>query len=298
MFAARGLIPSRRTGPDCLRRPWPVTNISQMPTLTNRLWNTSPASLTRALARRWGRWTARPGWHRVQAGPLAGAELFFDSLRLPAWREMVAGTFDGFLHQALEARIRLDGAVSWDVGAHFGYHTLALAAQGARVVAFEPNALNAARLRENLSRNPHLAARVHLRPEALSDREGTLEFVQSADLEETSSGSHLAAATPPAGESAYERFQRVAVSCVCADALIASGEPPPTVMKVDVEGAEVLVLEGARELLRRHKPLLLVEVHHIRLMFYLRPLLEGCGYRIALVDEAHAEPSRCFLVAE
>jgi hypothetical protein len=58
------------------------------------------------------------------------------------------------------------------------------------------------------------------------------------------------------------------------------------------------VLEGAAELLRRHKPLLLMEVHHIRLMFHLRPLLESCGYRLTLADEAHAEPSRCFLIAE
>ncbi|MBM3797698.1 MAG: FkbM family methyltransferase [Acidobacteria bacterium] len=275
-----------------------MTSIRPMPTMMNRLWNTSPASLTRALARRWGRLTARPGWHPVQAGPLAGAELFFDSLRLPEWRAMVAGTFDDFLYEALQARIRLNGAVGWDVGAHFGYHTLALAALGAQVVAFEPNALNAARLQENLARNSGLTTRVRLRPEALSDREGTLEFVQSADLEETSSGSHLAAATPPAEESAYARFQRVAVSSVRADVLIASGEPPPTVMKVDVEGAELLVLHGARELLRRHKPLLLVEVHHIRLMFHLRPLLEGCGYRLALLDETHAGPSRCFLLAE
>lgn len=269
-----------------------------MPSLPERLWNTSPASLTRALVRRWERWTARPGWHRVQAGPLAGAELCFDSLRQPAWREMVAGTFDAFLHQELRTRRAVGGTVCWDVGAHFGYHSLALAAQGAQVVAFEPNAHNAARLRDNLARNPALAGRVRLRPEALSDREGTLEFVQSADLDETSSGSHLAAATPPSDGAVYEHFQHVTVPCARADSLIAAGEAPPAVMKIDVEGAELLVLEGARELLRRHKPLLLMEVHHIRLMFHVRPLLEGCGYRLVLADEAHAEPSRCFVIAE
>ena len=269
-----------------------------MPPLTTRLWNTSAASLTRALVRRWGRWTARPDWHRVQAGPLAGAELFFDSLRVPEWREMVAGTFDGFLQEAVASRVQAAGAVGWDVGAHFGYHTLALAARGAQVVAFEPNVLNAARLRQNLARNPQLAERVRVRLEALSDREGTLQFVQSSDLEETSSGSHLAAAIPPSGSEAYESFQRVSVSCVRADALIAAGERPPTLMKVDVEGAELLVFEGARELLRRHKPVLLVEVHHIRLMFHLRPLLESFGYRISLLDEANAQPSRCFIIAE
>lgn len=269
-----------------------------MPTISRRLWNSSPASLTRALIRRYGRLTARPSWHRVQAGPLAGSELFFDSLRLPEWRAMVAGTFDAFLYQALQTRVRLDGAVAWDVGAHFGYHSLALAAQGARVVAFEPNIINASRLQQNLARNPRLARLVKLRQEALSDREGTLEFVQSVDLEETSSGSHLATATPPAAEAAYESFLRTKVSCVRADKLVDSGEAPPAVIKVDVEGAELLVMEGANEMLRRHRPLLLVEVHHIRLMFHLRPLLEGCGYRVAMIDEANAEPSRCFIVAE
>jgi len=173
-----------------------------------------------------------------------------------------------------------------------------LAAQGAEVVAFEPNTHNAERLRENLSRNPSLSTRIRLRSEALSDCQGRLEFVQSADLDETSSGSHLAAATPPACDVVYEHFQRVSVPCARADSLIAAGEAAPAVMKVDVEGAELLVLEGARELLHRHKPLLLVEVHHIRLMFNLRPLLEDFGYRLKLADEARAEPSRCFLIAE
>jgi FkbM family methyltransferase len=157
--------------------------------------------------------------------------LCFDSLRQVAWREMVAGTFDAFLHAELQARRKLAGTVCWDVGAHFGYHSLAFAAQGAQVVAFEPNAHNAVRLRGNLARNPNLAARIRLRPEALSDREGTLEFVQSADLDETSSGSHLAAATAPSGEAVYENFERVAVPCARADALIAGGETPPAVMK-------------------------------------------------------------------
>jgi len=269
-----------------------------MPSLAERLWNTSAASFTRALRRRWARWTDQPAWHCVQAGPLAGAELRFCGLRHPSWREMVAGTFDTFLHTALQARHRVADAVCWDVGAHFGYHSLALAAQGARVVAFEPNTHNAARFRENLERNPALATRIKLRPEALSDHDGTVEFLESADLVETSSGSHLAAATVPLAAATYEGFLPVKVPCMRADSLVASGEVPPAVMKIDVEGAELLVLEGAGELLRRYHPLLLIEVHHIRLMFHLRPLLEGHGYRLTLADEAHAEPSRCFVVAE
>ena len=268
-----------------------------MLTVPQRLWNTSPASLTRAVSRRWARWTMRPRWHRVQAGPLAGAELCFDSLRQTAWREMVAGNFDAFLHEELQARINVTDKVCWDVGAHFGYHSLMLAACGAQVVAFEPNVHNAARLRQNLARNPALAARIRVRNEALSDRAGTLEFVESADLDETSSGSHLAAATTPSDGAGYENFQRVTVPCARVDDLLTAGEKPPAVMKIDVEGAELLTLTGARETLRQHRPLLLIEVHHIHLMFHLRPLLEECGYRLELAEGAPPEPSRCFVVA-
>lgn len=269
-----------------------------MPSWPERLWNTSPASLTRAIRRRWRRATERPAWHRVAAGPLAGAELCFTDATQGGWREMVAGTYDDFLYRELAARWKVQGAVCWDVGAHFGYHSLGFAALGAQVVAFEPNPHNAGRLRANLERNPQLGARVRVRAEALSNSDGAIEFLQSADLAETSSGSHLAGAVVPLADLIYEQFERVVVPAVRADTLIAGGEAPPTVMKIDVEGAEQLVLEGAQELLRRHKPLLLLEVHHIQLMFHLRPLLEGHDYRLSLAEEARAEPSRCFLIAE
>lgn len=269
-----------------------------MPSWSERLWNTSPASLARAVGRRWRRATAQPAWHRVAAGPLAGAELCFTDVTQGGWREMAAGTFDSFLYRELAARRDVKGAVCWDVGAHFGYHSLGFAALGAQVVAFEPNPHNAARLRANLERNPLLGARVRVRTEALSNADGPIQFVQSADLAETSSGSHLAGAVVPLAEFVYEQFERVSVTGVRADTLLAAGEAPPAVMKIDVEGAEQLVLEGARELLLRHKPLLLLEVHHIRLMHHIPPLLAGLGYRCQLVDEEHAEPSRCFMVAD
>lgn len=269
-----------------------------MPSWSERLWNASPASLTRAARRRWRRVTSRLGWHRVVGGPLAGAEMCFSDVSQGSWREMVMGTFDGFLYRELAVRQDVKGLVCWDVGAHFGYHSLGFAALGAKVVAFEPNPHNAARLRANLDRNPRLAARVSLRALALSNADGPSQFVQSADLAETSSGSHLADAVAPSPELVYENFERLPVMAARTDSLLAGGEAPPAVMKIDVEGAEQLVLEGARELLRRHRPLLLLEVHHIRLMFHLRPLLEGFGYRLSLANETHAEPSRCFIIAE
>ena len=44
-----------------------------------------------------------------------------------------------------------------------------------------------------------------------------------------------------------------------------AARPKPDLMKIDVEGAEGLVLEGARELLSRTKPMLLLELHPTKL---------------------------------
>jgi hypothetical protein len=46
------------------------------------------------------------------------------------------------------------------------------------------------------------------------------------------------------------------------DELVASGElPPPTLVKIDVEGAEVAVLEGMRATIERHRPAIICELH-------------------------------------
>ena len=65
---------------------------------------------------------------------------------------------------------------------------------------------------------------------------------------------------------------------------------------MDVEGAEALALEGGRRMLAKHKPLLLIEVHHICVMLSLARLLTELGYRLELLDQEHASPSRCFIL--
>lgn len=269
-----------------------------MAAIVRRLWNLSPASLTDAMARRWGRWRTRPAWHRVQAGPLAGRELYFAEPIEGGYREMVAGTFDRFIHEELGRRIDLRNCACWDVGGHFGYHSLALAAQGAKVVAFEPHAENARRFTMNRERNSDLTAAIEIRETALSNRSGEAAFVASDDLKGMSSGSHLQEALPPEAAGVYEQFQETRVATVRGDDLIAAGLPAPKVMKLDVEGAELLVLEGCAQMFREARPLLFVEVHHILLMHGLHEWAGEMGYRLRPLDEEHASPSRCFMLGE
>lgn len=264
-----------------------------------KLWQASPGSVTKSLIRKWHRLTARPQWKKVLQGPLAGAELFFLGEYEEIAKEMTSGTYDNFFYTDPILKRVLSRSLCWDVGAHFGYHSLAFASLGGRVVAFEPNAENAARLKLNLQRNPLLANKIRLRHEALSDHDGIVNFFQSNDLSGPSSGSHLAHATKPLESSVYRNFQPVRITARQADSLIADGEEAPQIIKVDVEGAELLMLQGARELLKSQKPVLLIEVHHINLMFHIRPFLENFRYTLRLAEGVGVDdcPSRCFMIA-
>jgi FkbM family methyltransferase len=134
----------------------------------------------------------------------------------------------------------------FDVGANIGYHTLGAAATGARVYAFEPVPRLRHRLAGNLRLNG-LERRVCVSELALSNRSGAADFYLAKRRDD---GSHSLIAGVPA-----QSIERITVRTMCLDGYLqASGAPPPTVVKIDVEGAEALVLDGAGALLDSATP--------------------------------------------
>ena len=233
----------------------------------------------------------------VEEGILKGVELYVPpASRL--WKEILGGRYDESLYEAVTALRDVSGAVIWDIGAHVGYHSFGFAALGAQVTAFEPNPANVERFKLHMARNPQLAKRIDLLEIAISDRDDHMMFRHSDDLRSASSGGHLERALPPLDRSEYAEFQITAVPTNRVDTLIEQdGKTPPDVLKIDVEGAEELVLRGATHLLREKRPILLIEIHHICLMMSIAELLRDAGYRMTLIDEQHASPSRCFVLA-
>jgi hypothetical protein len=73
---------------------------------------------------------------------------------------------------------------------------------------------------------------------------------------------------------------------VSLDELVAAGEPPPTFVKMDIEGAEPAALRGAAATIREHRPALAVCVYHEQDHLWTIPLqlraLCGDGYRYFL----------------
>lgn len=215
---------------------------------------------------------------------------------------MISGVYEPFMLQSLEGELELKGATVWDVGAHIGYHSLCFAAlvgERGSVISFEPTAASHERLQKNVERNAALKDRIRTFQMALSDKRGELSFVYSDGVDIRNTASHLSDAIPPSEADEYENFKTTTVPTAGVDELISAENLPfPDLMKIDVEGAEFLVLQGARETLKKHRPHLLVEIHNISMMFQSQELLHELGYKMTLIDEENTTLSRAFFHAK
>ena len=153
---------------------------------------------------------------------------------------------------------RMPGLVI-DVGSNTGFYALLAASASPRnaVLAFEPMAEIIERARRNVVRN-HLADRVQLQQVALSDRNGLAEFYVPDDvhgLVETSASLRRDFKGEPAAirPVASHRLDRVLLRSRWA-------ARPISLIKIDVEGHEAAVLNGARWTVRLRRPVLFVEV--------------------------------------
>jgi FkbM family methyltransferase len=138
-------------------------------------------------------------------------------------------------------------SVFFDIGAQAGYHTLIasdLVGPAGQVFAFEPAPRNVSHIRRHLALN-HIS-NVSVVESAVADRDGTMCFDEGSSLV----SGHLSDTGP------------LSVRVLSLDCEIIRGNlPEPDFIKIDVEGAELKVLQGAVELLLRRHPTLFIETH-------------------------------------
>jgi FkbM family methyltransferase len=179
----------------------------------------------------------------------------------------------------------MGGGTVIDVGANVGVYSLFLARWAHTLVAFEAHPQLCESLRELLPSNCRVEnvalgnapGRLTLRVPIIRGGEvwclGTVAALNSFQGEDV------------AGET------RIAVEATTLDAFHAEhlgGTPPVTLVKVDVEGFEENVLEGASNTVRRFRPALLVETeyrHGANIPRIFERIL-GMGYVSSRVDDA------------
>jgi FkbM family methyltransferase len=212
---------------------------------------------------------------RLRRGPAAGL-LWRHYRDYQPW--MAMGVYEPQVAEFINSQLA-PGDVFYDIGANAGYFSLIAARQvgeQGRVIAFDPHPRNCATIREQWQVN-NLHAHCEAVPLAVADYSGKARFV----LTTINANCHLQNVDAPHINADGEA---VDVDVVTLDAFVAD-HPHPTLVKMDIEGAEVSALEGARGLLRCDKPpRMLVSTHSDRLERESREILEHHGYRVEKVD--------------
>lgn len=215
----------------------------------------------------------------VARGTGLTAGLLLDGRALSLMHIQVYGLVRGALEPGVQEALRrhvAPGSVVYDVGANIGFFSLVaarLAGPSGQVAAFEPVAATAAALRRNLVLND--AGTVHVHEAAVGARS---ERSQLLSVDEPS-WSHLA------DRGCHTRTQDVVeVDVVTLDELVAAGLASPDVVKIDVEGSEVDVLEGMAETVRLSSPVIICELHDTNAEFVAR--MRELGYVTQNLDGA------------
>lgn len=190
---------------------------------------------------------------RVAAGSLAGVTMWLD---LQSEKDYWLGTYELELQEAVRHWVR-PGMTAYDVGANIGYISLMLAkavGAGGRVVAFEALPANAVRLRQNTAESP-FGANIEVQQAAVVAQAGEVSFLVGP-----SGGTGKAQGS--AGRSNLAYHQQVSVPGISLDEFVYQQDHhAPQVIKLDIEGGEVLALPGMRRVLRQARPILLMELH-------------------------------------
>lgn len=225
------------------------------------------AQPTRPIAR--GEWRVDVGG-RWAALPLGGADTWLE------WDLAVSmlGHEPEIKRTYLELLRRRPPRLFLDVGANYGLHSLFLLLHGIPTVSFEPNAQCHDYFRDLAARN-HVPC--DLRPVALGAVEGwtDLSFPEGETwLGSSNPGVRHRLATHPA------RITTIRVAQTTLDAFVRADGRRPDLIKIDTEGNEAAVIQGARETLRTCRPAVIFESWPDSARSALFAFLEQIGYRI------------------
>lgn len=173
--------------------------------------------------------------------------------------------------------------VVWDIGANVGLFAFAAATRAGAdgmVLCLEADTWNVALLRRSAARQPSSSARVEVVPAAVSDTVGVARF-------EIAKRNRATNALEGMGSDQTGGVRESQLVPTLTLDLLAEYFPLPRVLKIDVEGAEALVLAGADGVLSA-RPTILCEVS-AKSTDSVHHLLHRRGY---VLFDAEAPPPR------
>ena len=143
------------------------------------------------------------------------------------------------------------------------------------VLAIEPSPDNLTALREHVAANPALGRRIEIMHAAISDTDGEIEFI-------VNDSDGAVGQIRADGVAQYEdsiSVSHIRVPSWTLDSLLPRRTSPPVLVKIDVEGAEGLVLR-APPAAREYRPAIVMEVHNASARLATIDLLTRAGLSV------------------
>ena len=196
------------------------------------------------------------------------------------------GVYEHYIFDYIKEKLNVEGTTIIDVGANFGFHTLQfrdLVGESGQVISFEPQKLVYYQLCGNIILNGHnniTAYNIALSDEVNILKMENLQYHSKGDI--NIGNAHL--------DACYDNGYNL----VNVNTLDSFNFENVSVLKIDVQGYEPRVLDGAKETILKNKPVIFIEVEAPQLIIYgwkeedIFNRLEALGYKYEkVIDAAH-----------
>ncbi|MBN1799982.1 MAG: FkbM family methyltransferase [Candidatus Lokiarchaeota archaeon] len=182
--------------------------------------------------------------------------------------------------QMKKARENLSkNGICFDIGANVGIYTLLFSRYSKKVYSFEPLPRNISYLFRIISKNNIKNAIIV--PCAVSNTNEILKFKEGDSI----------------ALGKLDKKGTIPVQSITLDNFVKNLSIKPNMLKIDVEGAELAVLQGADELLRKSKPKILLSTHGNDIKQKCLNYLNDIGYeKIEPIDIGSIKKATEFLI--
>jgi FkbM family methyltransferase len=151
--------------------------------------------------------------------------------------------------------------VIFDIGAHIGLCSLPLSQLASKVISFEASPTNIKYLNKHIKINNNF--NINVIPHLVGK-----ENVENFDFYDVGDGSGIPSIANLNKKKKNIIIHHIKVKQIFLDDYVIKNSIIPNVLKIDVEGAEFNVLEGATKILREYRPEIIISLHpeHLRLL--------------------------------
>jgi FkbM family methyltransferase len=187
-------------------------------------------------------------------------------------RAQMLGIYETPASKILEKELK-DARLFIDVGAHVGYYTLLASKIAKEIISIEPNPFNYKLLKFNLRINKiKNAYALNIAASNYNGESGI--FIPKLKGKIATDESRL-----------DNNISKIKIKVVKLDDLLLKIGKNPDVIKIDVEGSEMQVLEGLQETLRKGVKCLMIEVHSEENKAEAISFIKSLGYKITQVSK-------------